>query len=120
MVVFPVGPTPRELDCDWGSVVPESIKAFVVNVFIKRPDRFSFNEWCFIIMLPEIEDINYYEICRTITDGIVRIGDRFVIDPLAADTQLSGNSPVISYDPRVVEQGVISPFWLIPPIWMTS
>ena len=125
MVVFPIGHAPRELDCNWGSITPESIRAFVVTVFPKKPRKQSLNEWYFIIMLPEDEKAevkyDYLKICQSLAEYVVETGDRYIIDPLGAEKEVyDATTPVISYDPRVVDQGVVSPFWLIPPSWLTN
>jgi hypothetical protein len=118
MIVTPIGATSKELDCDFGDrIVPSSVVAFVITVYPKTQVTRSLNEYHFIILLPDSPTMEYENVVMAVVEQVVESGDKYKMKELDDDAaeKYDRSVPVISYDPRVVENGVLAIFWLVPP-----
>jgi len=127
MIVYPPGYPTKDLDCDFGRVTPEAIRAFTVRVWPKSQKTRSLNEWHMIILLPDDDklevNLDYEQIVRSVAEHIVDQGDKYMIDPFKAepgDEPYARSTPVISFDPRRVDEGILLPIWITPRREMMS
>ena len=116
VIVTPLQAVSKELDCDFGGdLVPKAIVAVVVTVYPKTKVKLTLNEYNFIVILPEME--GFEEIVLKVVEPLINYGDQYKFIELTDEMAQSydRSTPVISFDPRLVENGVLSIFWLIPP-----
>lgn len=108
-------PLPLELDPDFGNQRPENVQGFVINV----KNKFSFNSYEFILLMPETEcDIELEELIGDVMKRFLEAKDRYTIRDLDDnDVAFFENQPlpVLCFHPNSLLDDKISFYWQTPP-----
>jgi hypothetical protein len=113
------------LDCDshFGDVAPEAAQCYTIQVSpVSKFGLRGKSSYHFYLLLPEVKlsNPNYLRLAKSVIQLFLEDGDHYVIKEFTKDDyeyyqKTKKYVPVLSFDPRLVEENVLTYFWVTPP-----
>ena len=106
-----------DLDPDFGNLQPDYAEAYQISVTPKKGN----NRYNFITLIPETgSEEESIDMLSDVMDEFLVKGDKYTVreftDQTTEEYIANGSyGPIISFDPKSLEQDKIAFLWLVPP-----